>query len=120
MLPVVDDRVAVLAFNDLSSVLGLIKVELVLNKHITAHIFGQFRNVINLHDKINALVDQVRWLIWNEIKIAGVAARAIRIYGHDVQADVAMNFVGRPDQFGSDWVVNQVGERLQLVEAFTN
>lgn len=91
---VVEDRVAVVALNHLSAVLLLVKVELVLNEHIAAHIFGQVRNIINLYNKVDSLVNQVCRIFWYEVKIPGITTRPIRIDRNKVQTNVSVHFEG--------------------------
>jgi hypothetical protein len=71
----------------------------------------------NLYNKVNALVDQVCWLIRNKVK---VLVGTIRIAWYDIEIEAAVHTIGRPDDMLADRVINQVSQRLQLVKDLTD
>lgn len=71
----------------------------------------------NLYNKVNALVDQVCWLIRNKVK---VLVGTIRIAWYDIEIEAAVNTISRPDNMLADRVINQVSQRLQLVKDLTD
>lgn len=64
---VVDVLITVLAAADFGLVLGLVKVELVLDVNIAAQILWQLKALVNLNLEVDPLVNQVTWLIWNDL-----------------------------------------------------
>lgn len=64
---VVDVLITVLATADFGLVLGLVKVELVLDVNIAAQILWQLKALVNLNLEVDPLVNQVTWLIWNDL-----------------------------------------------------
>ena len=105
------------ALDYLSSVLCLVCVKLILNENIAAKILRQLMRLGNLYNKVNALVDQVCWLIRNKVK---VLVGTIRIAWYDIEIEAAVHTIGRPDDMLADRVINQVSQRLQLVKDLTD
>ena len=71
----------------------------------------------NLYNKVNALVDQICWLIRNKVK---VLVGTIRIAWYDIEIEAAVHTISRPDDMLADRVINQVSQRLQLVKDLTD
>lgn len=71
----------------------------------------------NLYNKVNALVDQICWLIRNKVK---VLVGTIRIAWYDIEIEAAVHTIGRTDDMLADRVINQVSQRLQLVKDLTD
>ena len=105
------------ALDYLSSVLCLVCVKLILNENIAAKILRQLMRLGNLYNKVNALVDQVCWLIRNKVK---VLVGTIRIAWYDIEIEAAVHTIGRTDDMLADRVINQVSQRLQLVKDLTD
>lgn len=69
LLSVVNLAASVIARQNLGLMFGLLKVELVFDIDISAMVFRQVLNTINLNYKINSTINHIRRLLREEFKI---------------------------------------------------
>lgn len=95
-------------------VLGRVQVKAVFYINVAAEVLRQVSSFDDLNDKVNPLVDELTWLVGDEVQILG----AVGVDWNDVEVKFAMHLECRADQVDSGRVINQVGKCFQRIVAF--
>ena len=86
--------VAILALNYFSPILSRLQVEAVLCEYVSAQVFWQLMRLVNLNNKVDSLVNQIRGLVWNEIELF----TALGVHGYNVDVQLTMHFESGSNQ----------------------
>ena len=86
--------VPILALNYFSPILSRLQVEAVLCEYVSAQVFWQLMRLVNLNNKVDSLVNQIRGLVWNEIELF----TALGVHGYNVDVQLTMHFESGSNQ----------------------
>jgi hypothetical protein len=117
LLRVVQHGVALFSFADGRADLLVAQIQLVLYVYVLAEVARQVHQLLNVHDKVESLIQQVFWVV-DLLVLRQVFS--LGCHGNDVNCQFAVVREVGSNQNSFNGVVNQHGQSLKDVLSLTN